>query len=160
MDRALDESIWHLEESISILQDSLASLDKNSRETDYLSKKMLQCHTQHLLATEFDMERATKDLNDEIDPITKSLQDHLSKQLQRVQTDVNKLEEKYKKNQTMLAEDANNTNDNSNNDRKSLTGAKLSTPDVLMGPLSDDQFNELKRLTAEIQAKKTELESL
>ncbi|CAL9737174.1 DASH complex subunit Spc19p [Monosporozyma servazzii] len=157
MNRALDESIWHLEESISILQDSLASLDKNSRETDYLSKKMLQCHTQHLLATEFDMERATKDLNDEIDPITKSLQDHLSKQLERVQTDVNKLEEKYKKNQAMLAEDASN---NSDNDRKSLGDAKLSTPDVLMGPLSDDQFNELKRLTAEIQAKKIELESL
>ncbi|KAG0665534.1 DASH complex subunit spc19 [Monosporozyma unispora] len=154
MDRVLDESIWHLEESITILQDSLATLNKNSQETNYLSKKMLQCHTQHLLATEFDMERATKDLNEEIDPIAKSLQDHLTKQLERIQRDVNKLEEKYKKNQAMLEEDA------SRNDRNSLTTPRLSTPDVMMGPLSDDQFSELKRLTAEIQAKKTELEGL
>lgn len=157
MDRALDESIWHLEESITILRDSLGNLKKNSQETRYLSQRMMQCHRQHLLATEFDMERATKDLTEQIDPIAKSLQDHLEKQVHRMERELNNLEEKYEKNQTLLGD----SKGDDNGDKKNITHTpRLSTPDVLMGPLSDTQFNELKRLTAEIQAKKLELQSL
>lgn len=158
MDRSLHESIWHLEESITTLQDSLDVLKKNSEETRYLSQKMLTCNRQHLLATEFDMERATKDLNEEIDPITRSLQDHLSKQLGRLQQDIQSLQQKQKKNESLLRE-REDVHDNDSSTRRSVTPGGTSTG-VRMGTLSDEQFNELKELTAKIQAKREELESL
>lgn len=155
-EKSLQRSIQSLEQSIEILKDTSNTLQANNGKTRYLSNVMLQCNRNHYLATEFDMERATKDLNEEIDPIMNSLQDHLSKQLDRLKRDIYHLQEKYNKNQELL--------DLENADAKSSqnigVNKRVNTPDVMMGPLSDEQFNELKMLTAQIQSKRLELNNL
>lgn len=156
-DKSLERSIQPLKQSINILEATSKALKQTNARTRYLSSVMLQCNRNHYLATEFDMERATKDLNEEIDPIMNSLQDHLSKQLDRLKRDIKYLQEKYNKNRELLISE---NGDGSNGNSNAGLNEKVSTPDVMMGPVSDEQFNELKRLTAQIQSKKLELENL
>lgn len=155
-DQSLQRSIQSLEESIKILKDTSDTLKTNNVKTRYLSNTMLQCNRNHYLATEFDMERATKDLNEEIDPIMNSLQDHLSKQLDRLKREINQLQEKYSKNQELLDLE----NADAKNSQNAGLNKRMNTPDVMMGPLSDEQFSELKMLAAQIQSKKLELNNL
>lgn len=154
MSTALNDCIWHLEECITTLQNTVDTLQSQSKETTHLCNVILQCNKQHSLATEFDMERATKDLNEEVEPLLKPLGDKLQKHVLQLQRNLDNLsQQKLDNGQTLQ--------DIQDKQQTLLKGkSSNSTLDVMMGPATKEQMSQLKDLNAAIEQKRQELRSL
>ncbi|CCF56920.1 hypothetical protein KAFR_0B06230 [Kazachstania africana CBS 2517] len=141
MAEALESSVVSLESTISLLQDSIETLKTDSKDNNYLTDTMLRCNQVFELIPEFDIERARNDLNEEVEPLIRTLQEKLKKSLSKMTRELDTLKQTFELNQLRL----NNTATNNETDLSS-DDINVSTDDVVMASSTNEELEELKRL--------------
>lgn len=152
MNELLDDSVWYLEESVALMQESVETLKRNSEENKYITQVMLQCSKACELIPEFDVERARNDLNEEVEPLVSTLQEKLKKSLSKMKRELDTLNQTYELNALRL----NNSNNNENMD----TNIDISTDVVVMTSSTNEELEELKELRSKKEQLLQRLESL
>lgn len=101
------------------------------------------------------MERATKDLSEEVEPLLKPLGEKLQKHVLQLQRDLDGLAQQRADNRQTLR-------DIQDKQRALLleTPAPNTTLDVMVGPATREQMQQLKELNAAIEEKRNQLRAL
>ncbi|CCK68132.1 Spc19p KNAG_0A04600 [Huiozyma naganishii CBS 8797] len=156
---SLKECLWCLEDSVSLLADCNRTLSRNNDDHRFITQKLLQCDREHMLATEFDMERATKDLNEDVQPLMRLKDMLVQRSLPRLKDDLHELEKVKRENEvTLLEMESSAVYQN----ESTLTSGDVNTNpgDVVVGPISQERLQQLKNLNLEIEQKRQQLAAL
>ncbi|QLG73943.1 hypothetical protein HG535_0F04550 [Zygotorulaspora mrakii] len=137
MTDSLQRSMACLEDTITILENSVSKLASNSKPNDYLTQTMLSSRRVFELVPEYDVQEAKLDLIEEVEPLVKTLEDKLEKSVVKMKRELDTLRQTYELNRLRLDKTLN-----------SKTDIDVSTDVVIMASSTNEELEELKMLKA------------
>lgn len=152
--KSLDQSVSFLEGTITLLSNSVAKLEKNSKPNDYLTQTMLKSKRVFELVPEYDVQRAKLDLIEEVEPLVKTLEDKLEKSMLRMKRELDTLQQTYELNKLRLNKNTSPKAGYINMD------VDVSTDVVIMASSTNEELEELKDLKLKKDALQNKIESL
>ena len=149
MTESLQQSVESLEDTIVILRNSVAKLEKNSQSNNHLTQTMLKSKRVFELVPEYDVQEAKLDLIEEVEPLVKTLEDKLEKSMVRMKREADTLQQTYELNKLRLNKDVIHRGDND-----------ISMDVVVMASSTNEELEELKMLKAKKERLQHRLEIL
>lgn len=149
MTESLQQSVESLEDTIVILRNSVAKLEKNSQSNNHLTQTMLKSKRVFELVPEYDVQEAKLDLIEEVEPLVKTLEDKLEKSMVRMKREADTLQQTYELNKLRLNKDVSQRGDND-----------ISMDVVVMASSTNEELEELKMLKAKKERLQHRLEIL
>ena len=152
MNDPLADGIRSLKQSTALLQSAATKLEQETKQNSDLVSALLQSRSVYELISEFDIERAQIDLNEELEPVARSIGSKLRVALNRKFIDKTALKRRNELIQGVL--NNNNTIINNNGHDKNRDGvfggptAVTSNDVVFMASTTNEELEELKRLRA------------
>ena len=148
MNDPLADGIRSLKRSTALLQSAATKLEQETKQNSDLVSALLQSRSVHELISEFDIERAQIDLNEELEPVTRIIGAKLRVALNRKFIDKTTLKRRNELIQGVLN---NNSNNSKTGNRDGVFGgpaAVTSNDVVFMASTTNEELEELKRLRA------------
>lgn len=151
MNDPLADGIRSLKQSTALLQSAATKLEQETKQNSDLVSALLQSRSVHELISEFDIERAQIDLNEELEPVARSIGSKLRVALNRKFIDKTALKRRNELIQGVL--NNNNIINNNGHDKGrdgvfGVPAAVTSNDVVFMASTTNEELEELKRLRA------------
>ncbi|SCU96719.1 LAFA_0G07734g1_1 [Lachancea sp. 'fantastica'] len=149
---SLSQCVDALQSSVRCLEETVVTLGKESRTSNYLSKSLLQSRRVFELVPEYDVQRAKLDLIEEIEPLVNNLSSKVTKNLLKLERERDNLQQTLELNALKIKNRYSGEGDgqgDGDGDEDDVFGQNAGSDVVIMTSSTPEELKQLKELKAQ-----------